>query len=782
MTTYNTGNPIGSTDPRDLYDNSENLDFLVNGDQPSYDDRLGNSRKSWAGIEQDFQQFLVDSGYVGTGAGGVYQDYDTDGPLTITALNQIFTKDGEFYRAKASLSLPYTTSGTWVGDDEARFVSVGDAVLRQDLADNTSGSGSDLLAYTGTAETVTEALDRQQEEVNERTIYVGSVAELSGIVDPVDGQVVIVSGDEAGIYEYSASGDTWSKQNASVDPEPIYQAFPVVQRAAEASIYTKQNPPAVYDETSNKTFFVYAGPGRDVWAIAYDHTTHTWSQPEKVDDNPIRSVFGVEDDHGAPAMAIDRNGFIHVLYGSHNTKTYWAKSDFARDISSWTTEELTSISDMTYAGLALDESDGRIYSFFRAGTTHGASYPTHEFGGLMYLEEGGSTWTEVSGGIIDTTGYPGAATDVYPTDIKYNDGKIYVGWTVADGATHNDVRKDTHAAYYDPSDGNMYSVAGVSLGATVTFSERASVLIDEADYSEGPKLAFGAGGRIYAVICKVVSATESGHFVATWDGASWTVSDTGARTNYYFFSGQLRVKEDDTVELFVPVNGDPIDDSSASTASGSEEINNKLGTGIAAYTSDVDAATWTLDKLIARKDQIACQGVRALCVPLNSHPGLKCIFGTAESNKATYLAPIYAVTDENYEPLRVSDMLTLIPKERTIYVNYSGDYFFDETMASGAPAAEFDASEFVNLNAHSIIVEVVLAPGSPSSYPTTWAATFKQAGSTRDRDAIIRVRPQDSTALGDIFEIPLSFDGKFEYQNLGDDLRLRLKLLAYKTI
>ena len=30
MTTYNTGNPLGSTSPKDLYDNAENLDELVN--------------------------------------------------------------------------------------------------------------------------------------------------------------------------------------------------------------------------------------------------------------------------------------------------------------------------------------------------------------------------------------------------------------------------------------------------------------------------------------------------------------------------------------------------------------------------------------------------------------------------------------------------------------------------------------------------------------------------------------------------------------------------------
>ncbi len=59
--------------------------------------------------------------------------------LVISAYNQIFRKDGEFYRAAASLDLPYTLAGDWAAES-ASFVSVGDAVLRQELA-ATGGAG-----------------------------------------------------------------------------------------------------------------------------------------------------------------------------------------------------------------------------------------------------------------------------------------------------------------------------------------------------------------------------------------------------------------------------------------------------------------------------------------------------------------------------------------------------------------------------------------------------------------------------------------------------------------
>src|SRR5690554_6717193 len=43
---FNTGNPLGSADPRDLFDNSKNLDEAVNTQADRWTDRLGNERVS----------------------------------------------------------------------------------------------------------------------------------------------------------------------------------------------------------------------------------------------------------------------------------------------------------------------------------------------------------------------------------------------------------------------------------------------------------------------------------------------------------------------------------------------------------------------------------------------------------------------------------------------------------------------------------------------------------------------------------------------------------------
>ena len=49
MTTYNTGNAVGSSDPRDLYDNAQNLDRAINDQAAEWTDRLGKKRPTIAG-------------------------------------------------------------------------------------------------------------------------------------------------------------------------------------------------------------------------------------------------------------------------------------------------------------------------------------------------------------------------------------------------------------------------------------------------------------------------------------------------------------------------------------------------------------------------------------------------------------------------------------------------------------------------------------------------------------------------------------------------------------
>lgn len=149
--------PISLLQLRNASEDAQDLQRYINDDVPALvQTRIGGLKPNWAKVISDanasFQQFLLNSGYEELG------DY---GPgLNIARRNQIFRKDGEFYRAAASLNLPYTTTGVWL-DESSKFVAVGDAALRQELASVTNGGGSDMISHLtegGVASTVGDAL------------------------------------------------------------------------------------------------------------------------------------------------------------------------------------------------------------------------------------------------------------------------------------------------------------------------------------------------------------------------------------------------------------------------------------------------------------------------------------------------------------------------------------------------------------------------------------------------------------------------------------------------
>ncbi|HHK4785783.1 hypothetical protein ACIUZ0_23470 [Pseudomonas aeruginosa] len=179
--TFNTGNNVPSTDPRDLYDNAENLDKLVNGVDPFYADRKGKLRQSWAGMENDFdtaqegrentftlsqadkesrfQAFLVSSGYVSKGdyAAGVVLA-ERNEYVAVSAATTGTTAG--LYRPGPGATLPLTLTGTWA-TDSTDLVLLGDDVLRQELAQH---DGGDLVGWArtrlaGKTKTARTALD-----------------------------------------------------------------------------------------------------------------------------------------------------------------------------------------------------------------------------------------------------------------------------------------------------------------------------------------------------------------------------------------------------------------------------------------------------------------------------------------------------------------------------------------------------------------------------------------------------------------------------------------------
>ncbi|MCI7871761.1 glycoside hydrolase family 55 protein [Klebsiella pneumoniae] len=154
MTTYKTGNPLGSSAVKDLFDNAENLDHFENDrSNETWENRFGVPGKTRYGMEQEhdrqissqearFQQFLLSSGYVFLG------DYQ-DGPFQFGARNQYIRYDNQYYRLNAATDVGFTTTGTDAtsfASDVTHFALMDGDTLRQNLAALT---GSSLIGGLG---------------------------------------------------------------------------------------------------------------------------------------------------------------------------------------------------------------------------------------------------------------------------------------------------------------------------------------------------------------------------------------------------------------------------------------------------------------------------------------------------------------------------------------------------------------------------------------------------------------------------------------------------------
>lgn len=126
---YSTGNPVepsGSTDPRDLRDNAQILDQLVNGSSLTWPGRLGKALKTWTGMQFDFSNQLQNIGWE-----AIYVQYAAGGVVDrANQLVQYPANTGDLYKVKNPSSLPLTLTGTWA-TDAPKLVSVGDASVRQ---------------------------------------------------------------------------------------------------------------------------------------------------------------------------------------------------------------------------------------------------------------------------------------------------------------------------------------------------------------------------------------------------------------------------------------------------------------------------------------------------------------------------------------------------------------------------------------------------------------------------------------------------------------------------
>lgn len=246
MTTYATGNPLGSKDPRDLYDNAESFDAAMNDRvNTTWNDRFGVSRPTMKGYEEQFNDWLDAQGFEPG-----FLEYVDGSPLTVDRPTQLIQRDGNLYSVKRPADFPVNLTGSWATDQDL-LVAQADQSLRQDISNATD-------PYKGSA------------LVGRQPLIINSVAELrltpgrfSGdrafLKNYLDGDrkgqryltwIPGTSTDDGGMM-FSATGGTWHSdldEHGRVDAQfyglPLSSGFCTAQDLAiEAYCYPRELEP-----------------------------------------------------------------------------------------------------------------------------------------------------------------------------------------------------------------------------------------------------------------------------------------------------------------------------------------------------------------------------------------------------------------------------------------------------------------------------------------------------------------------------------------------------------
>jgi hypothetical protein len=147
---------------------------------------------------------------------------------------------------------------------------------------------------------------------------------------------------------------------------------------------TMQHPCAEYFK--GVTYIAYQGPHEDPYVCAYNHATRTWTGPVKAGTStlgktPDPTVPDEVDNHGRPALLVDADGYIHLVFGGHGGSWLQGRNPLGtpgsgrqthvvsknpEDISSW--EVLANIPPSGTYSQFVKIPDGDIYLFYRHGS------------------------------------------------------------------------------------------------------------------------------------------------------------------------------------------------------------------------------------------------------------------------------------------------------------------------------------------------------------------------------------------------------------------------------
>ena len=326
---------------------------------------------------------------------------------------------------------------------------------------------------------------------------------------------------------------------------------------------------------NNKTFITYQGYLQNIYAIMYDHNRKLWSEPVYVADNPLSN-----DDHGAPMIQADNEGYLHIFYGHHTSSSIQhMKSTYAWDISAWTSATAVSGLGSASYGAILKANDNSFYLFARMT----------DVGKISYVRSTNNMATFGSPVVFVDMGYPSFAA--YPSGYAYDstNNRFFITWYLWDyGDSKNE---NIYGIWLDLDNGHVYAADGTDYGTLLDKTEAdagyARILDSGVNWAYFPRVHL-SGNSIY-ILYTLGTTYPSWQDVTGWRAkfTRWTGSAWATAVNIINSASENEdfVIDGSTIKAYIILT-EP------------SQLKNRFLDWLAEYSSTDSGATWNLTKVI----------------------------------------------------------------------------------------------------------------------------------------------------------------------------------------
>jgi len=352
------------------------------------------------------------------------------------------------------------------------------------------------------------------------TIYVKDFVVPINIGNVLSNNVNLIESYQGRLREYTYEG---------IKMQPFKTFTPSMRVVSTNNVTTVQphitNPKAIhYVKTYNRIYYTWlkGSPDWDIYVKYYDWEEGEYSEEVNVCNSPI------SNEHGAPAIIIDDEGYIHLFYDAWHTDLLYRRSTNTEDITSWSSASV--IADYaTYpnARIITVNNIRRIYVFYRSGTS---TYSMLEK--FIYSEDCGVNWsspttfidfTDIGNPSEDDRVYHGTyvITESLPTN------KITVDWNWYDlSAT---LYKNVYYAYSNDGGLTWYSIDDTDLGAVISGTEANT---NCKAYNSGSLWCNTQahtldGNGFPAIVFKnstTITSNDMTWSFVEWNGTNWSIS------------------------------------------------------------------------------------------------------------------------------------------------------------------------------------------------------------------------------------------------------------------